>query len=130
MNINLLFLYLTSNAVTIVNNLVVIIPFSKNVNSELKPAKSPVGLCKSWMLEILLSLFSSQTVMWKQWKSKLEAKYEIKCYFSVIIAMWLVFGFSVSFSDFHFGLEAFFPEQSFPSLPVPVSLLFFMTQIR
>ena len=86
MNINLLFLYLTSNAVTIVNNLVVIIPFSKNVNSELKPVKSSVGLYKSWTLEILLSLFSSQTVMWKQWKSKLEAKYEIKCYFSVIIA--------------------------------------------
>ena len=44
MNVNLLFLYLTSNAVTIVNNLVVIIPFSKNVSSELKPVKSPVGL--------------------------------------------------------------------------------------
>ena len=46
-----------------VNNLVVIIPFSKNVNSGLKPVKSPVGLYKSWMLEILLFLFSSQTVM-------------------------------------------------------------------
>ena len=86
MNINLLSLYLTSNALTIVNNLVVIIPFSKNVNSELKPVKSPVGPYKSGMLEILLSLFSSQTEMWKQWKSKLQAKYEIKRYFSVIIA--------------------------------------------
>ena len=86
--------------------------------------KSPVGLHKSWILEILLSYFSSQTVMSKQWKSKLEAKYEIKCYFSVIIARWLVFGFSVSFSDFHFRLEAFFPEQSFPNLPVPVSCSF------
>ena len=46
MDINLLFLYLTSNAVKIVNNnLVVIIPFSKYVNSELKP----VGLVKSPM---------------------------------------------------------------------------------
>ena len=62
MNINLLFLYLTSNTVTIVNNLVVIIPFSKNVNSELNLVKSPVGLSKSWLLEILF-LFSSQTVM-------------------------------------------------------------------
>ena len=87
MNINLLFLYLTSNAVTIVNNLVVIIPFSKNVNSELKPVEFPVSLYKSWMLEILLSLFSSPTVMWKQWKSKLETKCEKKCYFSVIIAI-------------------------------------------
>ena len=66
MNTNLLFLYLTSNPVTIANNLVVIIPFSKNVNSELKPVKSSVGLYKSWTLEILLSLFSSQTVMRKQ----------------------------------------------------------------
>ena len=57
MNINLLFLHLSSNAVTIVHNLVVIIPFSKNVNSELNPVKSPVGLYKSWMLEMLLSLF-------------------------------------------------------------------------
>ena len=47
MNINLLFLYLTSNAVTIVNNLVVIIPFPRIVNSELKPVKSLVGLYKS-----------------------------------------------------------------------------------
>ena len=44
MNINSLFLYITSNAVTIVNNLVVIIPFSKNVNSELKSVKSPESL--------------------------------------------------------------------------------------
>ena len=62
MNINLFFLCLTSNAATIVNSLVVVIPFSKNVNSESKPVKSPVGLYKSRMLEILLSLFSSQTV--------------------------------------------------------------------
>ena len=48
--------------VTIVNNLVVTITFSKKVGSELKPAKSPAGLYKSWMLGIL-SLFSSQTVM-------------------------------------------------------------------
>ena len=56
-------------------------PFFKNVNSELKPVKSPV----TQVVEILSSLFSSQTVMWKQWKSKLEAKCEIKHYFSVII---------------------------------------------
>ena len=57
----------------------------------LKPVKSPVGLYRSWMLE----------------SSKLEAKYEIKCCFSVIIARQLVFGFSVLFSDFHFRLKRF-----------------------
>ena len=75
MNINFRFLRLTSNAV---NNLVVIILFSKNVNSELNPVKSSVSL---WNI---ISFFFSDCDG-KQWKSKLEAKYVIKCYFLVII---------------------------------------------
>ena len=69
--LNLLFLWHCHN------NLVVMLLYYIHANFELKPVKLPVISLGN----IIISFFFWNCDV-KQWKSKLETKYEIKCHFS------------------------------------------------